>query len=150
MRELQTAIITNMCLIYKDDEILVQVRTKTDWPGITFPGGHVEKGENFDESIKREIKEETGLTIHNPKLCGIEEFKTTIEDRHIILLYKCNEFEGELKSSDEGKVFWIKRKDLFTYDLSQDLDIMLEIIENEELSEIIYSKEDDEWKYKLV
>ena len=150
MRELQTAIITNMCLIYKDDEILVQRRTKSDWPGITFPGGHVEKGENFDESIKREIKEETGLNIYNPKLCGIEEFKTTIEDRHIILLYKCNEFDGELKASEEGEIFWIKRKDLETYDLSQDLDIMLEIIENDKLSEIIYSKENDEWKYKLV
>ena len=44
MARKENVIITNICLIYKDDEILVQERTKKDWPGITFPGGHVEKG----------------------------------------------------------------------------------------------------------
>ena len=47
MREKERVTFTNMCLIYHDDMILVQERTKKDWPGLTFPGGHVEKGENF-------------------------------------------------------------------------------------------------------
>ena len=43
MHTKELTIFTNMCLIYKDNQILVQERTKSDWPGITLPGGHVEK-----------------------------------------------------------------------------------------------------------
>lgn len=39
--------------------------------GTTFPGGHVERDETFTESVIREVSEETGLVIENPKLCGI-------------------------------------------------------------------------------
>ena len=77
MHTKELTIFTNMCLVYKDNKILVQERTKSDWPGITLPGGHVEKGENFYDAIIREVKEETGLTLLNPVLCGIEEYKQT-------------------------------------------------------------------------
>ena len=33
--------LTNMCMICDGDRILVQERTDPDWPGVTFPGGHV-------------------------------------------------------------------------------------------------------------
>ena len=56
---------TNMCMVYSGDKILVLNRVKKDWPGLTFPGGHVEDGELFSESVIREMKEETGLTIRN-------------------------------------------------------------------------------------
>lgn len=32
-----------LCMIYNNDELLLQNRIKKDWYGITFPGGHVEK-----------------------------------------------------------------------------------------------------------
>lgn len=75
MRKTEKCIITNICLIYKGSKILVIDRKKRDWPGLTLPGGHVEKNEDFNESVIREVKEETGLNIKNPVLCGIEEFK---------------------------------------------------------------------------
>ena len=34
----------NMCMIKNGDKVLVQDRVSPDWPGITFPGGHVERG----------------------------------------------------------------------------------------------------------
>ena len=84
MAKTEKCILTNICLIYKNDEILVVDRKKKDWPGLTFPGGHVERNENFNDSVIREVKEETGLTIKNPVLCGIEEFKTDKEDRYLM------------------------------------------------------------------
>ena len=51
MSRKESVLLTNMCLIYKDDEILVQERTKNDWPGLTFPGGHIKKNENFNKRI---------------------------------------------------------------------------------------------------
>lgn len=57
-------ILTNMCMMYKSDgKILVQNRVKKDWPGINFPGGHVEYNESLEQSCIREIREETGLFI---------------------------------------------------------------------------------------
>lgn len=147
MEKCEKVVLTNICMVYKGNKVLVQERTKKDWPGLTFPGGHVEKDENFHDAVVREVKEETGLEIKNPILCGIEEFKQlNKEDRHIILYYKCNKFKGRLKSSKEGKVFWIERKDLLKANLSLDLDRMIKIMESDKLSELIYYKENGEYK----
>lgn len=122
-------ILSNMCMVYKDDEILVINRKKHDWPGISFPGGHVEKGETLEESVIREIKEETGLTLHSVKFCGIKDWDWGNDIRYLGLLYKSNDFSGDLKSSEEGRVFWIKKKDLNKYPLSQDFDELFKIID---------------------
>ena len=146
MNRKQLATITNMCLVYSGDKILVQERNKKDWPGLTFPGGHVEKGENFIASVIREVKEETGLTIYDPLLCGMEEYKADNNDeRYLMLFYKTDKFEGELKSSKEGKVFWINKDDLLKYELSLDLDIIYKIMTDDTLSELIYEYKNGEY-----
>ncbi len=146
MNRKQLATITNMCLIYSGDKILVQERNKKDWPGLTFPGGHVEKGENFIASVIREVKEETGLTIYDPLLCGMEEYKADNNDeRYLMLFYKTDKFEGELKSSKEGKVFWINKDDLLKYELSLDLDRIYKIMTDDSLSELIYEYKNGEY-----
>lgn len=150
---MENVVFTNMCLIYKEDKILVQERTKSDWPGITLPGGHVEKGENFFEAVKREILEETGLTLKSAKLCAVEEYTPISgEDRHIIFLYKSNDFSGVVREhiENEDRVFWIDRSKLFELNLSEDLDVMYEAITNEDISELIYYKEDGIVKKKFV
>ena len=146
MNRKQLATITNMCLIYSGDKILVQERNKKDWPGLTFPGGHVEKCENFIASVIREVKEETGLTIYDPLLCGMEEYKADNNDeRYLMLFYKTDKFEGELKSSKEGKVFWINKDDLLKYELSLDLDRIYKIMTDDTLSELIYEYKNGEY-----
>ena len=150
MKRTENCIITNICLIYKDDMILVVDRKKKDWPGLTFPGGHVEKNENFNDAVIREVKEETGLKIRKPFLCGIEEFKTKDEDRYLMLYYKTDKFSGKLRSSAEGEVFWIKRADLDKYKLSLDLKRILKVMESDELSEIIYYDDNGKWRSKVV
>ena len=146
MNRKQLATITNMCLVYSGDKILVQERNKKDWPGLTFPGGHVEKGENFIASVIREVKEETGLTIYHPLLCGMEEYKADNNDeRYLMLFYKTDKFEGELKSSKEGKVFWINKDDLLKYELSLDLDRIYKIMTDDSLSELIYEYRNGEY-----
>ena len=43
-RQYTKCILANMCMVEdKNGNVLVQERTKKDWPGLTFPGGHVEK-----------------------------------------------------------------------------------------------------------
>ena len=150
MKKAEKCIITNICLIYRENKILVIDRKKKDWPGLTFPGGHVEKNEDFNTSVIREVKEETGLKIKKPILCGIEEFKTKNEDRYLMLYYKTNQFTGKLKSSKEGEVFWIDRKDLNKHKLSLDLLRILKVMESDNLSEIIYYEKNNKWLSKIV
>lgn len=146
----ERAIITNMCMVYDErGRVLVQNRRNPDWPGITFPGGHVEHGESFCQSVIREVKEETGLDIEHPVLCGIKQFQTDGDARYIVLFYKTNRFSGKLSSSEEGEVFWINRDEMKNYTLANDFEDMLKIFESDELSEFYYSRADGEWTQHL-
>ena len=121
-------VLTNMCMVYKGDQILVQNRVKKTWPGLTFPGGHVEKDEDHIESIIREVKEETGLTLLEVEQVGfIEWFDEKTQVRDLCLLYRSSSFVGELSSSSEGEVFFINKEDLHKYPFSTDFDKVLEI-----------------------
>ena len=150
MSRSENAVFTNMCMIYKDEYILIQNRRNPNWPGITFPGGHVEHGESFVESVKREVFEETGLVIENPTLCGVKQFQTMQDERYVVLFFKTDQFKGKLKSSEEGDVFWIKKEDLKKYVLANDFLEIFSIFESDKVSEFYYYKEQNNWKKKIL
>ena len=151
MSRSEQAIFTNLCMVYDDaGNILVEDRRDPDWPGLCFPGGHVEPGESFVESVIREVWEETGLTIESPKLCGTKQFQTKKGERYVVFFYKTDKFSGELKSSDEGNVFWIPRNTLDQYTLCDDFPDMVKVFESDDLSEFYYYTEDGDWKLKLL
>lgn len=67
MNRTQEVELTNMCFIYDENRILVEEKKGTKYTnGLVFPGGHIEQGESFRDSVIREIKEETGLDIFEP------------------------------------------------------------------------------------
>ena len=151
MARSEQAIFTNMCMISDGlGNILVQDRRNPDWPGVTFPGGHVEPGESFVESVIREVYEETGLVIENPVLCGSKQFQTEEDARYVVLFFRTNRYTGELRSSEEGEVFWISRDELTKYPLSVDFEDMVRIFESDDLSEFYYYKEAESWKIKIL
>ena len=151
MARSESAIFTNLCMVYdRDGNILVEDRKDPDWPGICFPGGHVEPGESFVDSVIREVYEETGLTIENPILCGTKQFPTRNGERYVVFFYKTDRFHGELKSSAEGEVFWIPRADLPKYRMVDDFLDMVKVMEEDDLSEFYYYKEEGSWKLKLL
>lgn len=145
----ENVILTNMCMVYDGDRVLVQDRIDSKWSGITFPGGHIEKGEAFTDAVIREVKEETGLTIKKPRLCGVKSWYTKDGSRYIVLFYKTNKFSGEVKSSEEGEVFWTELKNLPKMKLAKDFNDMLKVFLDDDLSEFYYYEEDGKWKYTL-
>jgi 8-oxo-dGTP diphosphatase len=110
----------NMCMIEDTDtgRVLVQHRLPkptNPWCGLTFPGGHVEAGESIMASTVREIREETGLTVSNLRLCGVVEWEVPEKPQHtvwqdnipnskyIVFMFRTCAFSGELKSSTVGQ-----------------------------------------------
>lgn len=146
MARTEIVTITNMCMIYDNDKILVQDKEDDDdWKGITFPGGHVEKGEAFTDAVIREVKEETGLAISAPRLCGVKDWINEDDSRYLVMLYKTDKFEGELADSNEGKMYWINREDFYKKDYAQDMDLLLKVFDEDELSEFYYVRGNDRW-----
>lgn len=142
MSNIENIEITVLCMLYDNDKLLLQNRLKKDWCGITFPGGHVNKNESFVNAVTREMKEETGLDIYNPKLCGIEQFSLDEQTRYLVLLFKTNQFSGTLISSIEGEMMWISRNDLKNYNLVKNFNDILKIFDNDEINELFYSSND--------
>lgn len=117
--------LTMMCMIYNDDgSFLVMNRVKKDWPGLTFPGGHVEDDEDTIDACAREVKEETGLDVFDLENVGYIEWNGTFGDgfRHFSVLFRTNKYKGTLKGSEEGNVFFIKEEEIKNYPLSNDFD----------------------------
>ena len=148
MKRVENTEFTNMCMICDGDKVVVIDRQKKDWPGVTFPGGHVKLGESFTDAVIREMQEETGLKISAPQLCGIKDWYEN-EFRYVVLLYKTTHFEGELVSSAEGNVWWEEIENLPNLNLSLDMKDMLRVFIEDELSEFFYYQENGKWLYDL-
>ena len=149
MSRSQLVTLTNMCMIYDNNRVLVQNKIGKYFSGITFPGGHVEEDESLTDAVIREVLEETGLTISEPRLCGTKNWTMKNGVRYIVFLYKTNKFSGELKSSHEGEVFWTDIESMKNMELADSMDGTLKVFLNEDIEEQYLYKENDEWKEAL-
>lgn len=149
MARIEKVTMTNMCMVSDGNKVLVQDKTDDDYSGITFPGGHVEKGESFTGAVIREVFEETGLTISSPQLCGIKDWMEEDGTRYMVLFYKTDKFEGTVTSSEEGEVFWTTLEEMKQKKLAYGMDKVLEVFLDETISEYFFYKEDGKWVEEL-
>lgn len=113
--------LTTLCYIEKDDCYLMLHRVKKQndinkdkYIGI---GGHFEYGESPDDCLKREVMEETGLTLTDYRARGIITFvygKDVVEYMH---LFTATGFEGNLIECDEGELVWIDIDKVYDLDI---------------------------------
>ena len=129
----------NMCMIVDtaNHRVLVQDKVHAKWPGITFPGGHVDDAESIYDSAIREAKEETGLVLSDLEQVGlIHMYNPDTHDRRLIFLYKTTHFQGEIiGETREGKVYWLNMEDLGKTKLSPNMHEYLKLFFHDELIE---------------
>lgn len=145
MARTETVELTVLCLLYDSDRYLLQNRVKEDWKGYTLPGGHVEPGESIVDAVVREMREETGLTVRNPRLCGVKQFPIEA-GRYIVFLFRADQFEGELSSSPEGEMHWVRKEELAQVPVVNDLYELLQVMLDDQLNEFQYVIDGDAWK----
>ena len=144
MERAERVILTNLCMIVDGTRILVQDKVGKGADGIILPGGHVEEHEPIVDSVIREMKEETGLDIESPRLCGVKEWINEDGSRYVVFLFRTDRFSGELASSDEGRVFWMEKADVLKSKWIWHMDCLMKILADGEFTEL-YLDPDNDW-----
>ncbi len=128
--------LTTLCYIEKDDAYLMLHRVKKEndinkdkWIGI---GGHFENTESPEECLIREVKEETGLTLHSWRFRGIVTFVTLQGVSEYMCLFTSDDFSGKLAECDEGDLEWVKKDRFHELELWEGDYIFLRLLEERE------------------
>ncbi|MCY6372788.1 NAD(+) diphosphatase [Clostridium ganghwense] len=84
--------------VIKDDQILLMKQSYIFKDSKVLVSGYVTNGETVEETVVREVKEETGITVDNIKYLGSD----IVEKSELLMLtYMANYVKGEIKKSDE-------------------------------------------------
>lgn len=77
------------------------------WVGV---GGKLEPGESPDACLVREVKEETGFTLHGWRFRGVVSFLSDIYEAEQMFLFTSEDFSGVLHECDEGELAWVEKE----------------------------------------
>ena len=112
---------------YKNKILITKRLNKNFLPGLwEFPGGKIEKNETAIETIVREVKEETNLTVSNPIFLGNIKHKYSHFGVNISLFISFPKSIKSLNLSQEYR--WIRMKDILNYPLPKANHKMLDIL----------------------
>ena len=126
---------TTLCYLERGDEYLMLHRTKKEndenhdkWIGV---GGKFESGESPEDCMRREIFEETGLTVTDYRYRGIVTFVSDVYGTEYMHLFTVSGWTGETRECDEGELAWIKKQKLFDLTMWQGDRIFLKLLQED-------------------
>ena len=127
---------TTLCYIEKDGAYLMLHRIKKEndenkdkWIGI---GGKFEEGESPEDCVRREVFEETNLTLNSFKYCALVTFVSNEYGTEYMHLFKSEDFSGDIKECDEGTLEWIKKDELLRLPMWEGDKIFLKLLDQRE------------------
>lgn len=124
---------TTLCYPERDGKYLMLHRTKKErdenrdkWIGV---GGKFEIGESPEDCMRREVLEETGLTVTQFRYRGIVTFVSDVYPCEYMHLFTCTDWTGDLRECDEGDLAWIDKRELRSLTLWEGDRIFLDLLE---------------------
>lgn len=110
-----------MAVILREGRVFIARRGPTQsFPGKwEFPGGHVEKGETYEESLIREIREELGMGILvGDRILEFEyDYGRLDGKKHRFFAFRCQVLEGEPSLTVHDEYAWVRPEELSSYDI---------------------------------
>jgi len=126
---------TTLCYLEQGEEYLMLHRTKKEndanrdkWIGV---GGKFEDGESPEDCMRREVLEETGLTVTDWQYRGIVTFVSDVWESEYMHLFTVTGWTGEQKSCDEGELAWIGKKALYDLTLWEGDRVFLRLLQED-------------------
>lgn len=110
-----TVVAVGAVVIRGDRVVLIQRANPPAAGSWTLPGGKVMEGELLGDAVRREVAEETGLSI---ELGGLIEVIELVSETHhyVILDYRARWLGGELRAGDDAAdARWVSRDELASY-----------------------------------
>lgn len=91
--------------VFKDGKFLVQKRQGSLGEGSwALPGGHLEFGESFEDTTRREVKEESNLNIKNVRFGGVTNDHFVDDHKHYVTIWMLSDWEsGEVRNMEPNK-----------------------------------------------
>jgi len=109
-------LLATLCYLKREGCTLMLLRNKKPgdihagkWNGL---GGKFEPGESPEQCIIREVREESGLEISNPRLHGLVMFPGFKGNDWYVFVFSADQFSGDLIDSPEGELRWIPDEEL--------------------------------------
>ena len=126
---------TTLCYLEQGSRYLMLHRVKKavdenkdKWIGV---GGKFEEGESPEDCLLREVREETGLSLHSWRFRGIVTFVSDEWGTEYMHLFTSDDFSGELGSCQEGDLEWIDKDALLTKPIWEGDKIFLRLLQQD-------------------
>jgi 8-oxo-dGTP diphosphatase len=105
-------------LIDADGRVLIAQRPQgKSMAGLwEFPGGKVEPGEQPEQCLIRELKEELGIIVREECLAPLTFASHSYPDFHLLMpLYVCRRWEGIVTAQEQQALKWVRPGELRNY-----------------------------------
>jgi 8-oxo-dGTP pyrophosphatase MutT (NUDIX family) len=113
-----------LCAIIRNDRILLQRKAagrfgEGKWNGA---GGKLKQGEAPADGVIREVLEETGLRIREPRRHGVLDhyFGDRVTPAWSVHVFSATDFEGEPTGGEEGELNWFPLEKISYGDMWED------------------------------
>ena len=147
-------ILATLCYIQHAGQTLMIHRVKRandihlgKWNGL---GGKFNPGESPEECVIREVREESGLMLRQPRLRGLLIFPGFKGNDWYVFVFTASEFSGQLKENEEGFLSWIPDDSLLSLPLWPSDAIFLPWIKQGKFFSAKFVYEGDELKSHTV
>ena len=96
-------------IIVRDGRLAMQCSQEGEYK---IPGGGQEPGENYEQTLIREVKEETGLTLTSYRFRALITFVSDQLEPEMMCLFTADAFTGDLITCSEGDLKWVDKSEV--------------------------------------